>query len=275
MSTSTGSGTAPGTIVRRFAVHDVGLGGAIVAEWIKFRGLASNHALAGFTLFLLLANGVAMPWAYVFRDRSSPRADYDAYPEMIVDKTGYVGIILAVLAVLMVTNEYRSGQISTTLLSVPRRTSVLVAKAAIIAGIAFVIGIASSAIGFAVAPTILAGGGYGYILETPVLLRLVVGAGLYLAAISVIGVALGAIIRNVVAAVLATIVFLLIVPVIPEMFSEYGTEITRFFPIQAGSLLLAPAGTDPMGPWVGYAVLLIWTLALFVVAVITLKRRDA
>ena len=272
---STTTGTVPAPIVRRLFVRNVSLGGTIASEWIKFRGLASNHVLAGLTLLLLIANGIAMPWAYVFRDRSSPKADYDAYPEMIVDKTVYVGIILAVLAVLMITNEYRSGQISTTLLSVPRRTSVLVAKAAIIAGISFVIGAVSSAIGFAVAPAILAGGGYSYALETPDLVRLVLGSGLYLAAISIIGIALGTIIRNVVAAVLATIVFLLIVPVIPQMFSEYGTEITRFLPIQAGSLLLAPAGTDPMGPLIGYSVLLIWTLALFVVAAITLKRRDA
>ncbi|PPG30114.1 hypothetical protein C5E10_12740 [Pseudoclavibacter sp. RFBG4] len=271
----TTTATTPARIVRRFPVRNVSLGGAVRSEWIKFRGLASNNVLAGFTFLLLVANGIAMPWAYVFRDRGSPRANYDAYPEMIVDKTGYVGIVLAVLAVLMVTNEYRSGQISTTLLSVPRRTPALLAKAAIIASVAFAIGVVSSAIGFALAPPILAGGGYSYVLETPVLLRLVAGSGLYLAAISVIGIALGAIIRNVIAAVLATIVFLIIVPVIPQMFSEYGTEIMRFFPIQAGSLLLAPAGTDPMGPWVGSAILLLWTLGLFVSAALVLKRRDA
>ena len=273
MSTTTGMAAAP--VVRRFSASDVSLGGTIVSEWIKFRGLASNHVLAGFAFLLLTANGIAMPWAYVFRDRGSPKANYDAYHEMIVDNTGYVGIVLAVLAVLMITNEYRSAQIGTTLLAVPRRTAVLVAKASIIAGVSFLIGVVSAAVGFALAPIILAGGGYGYVLETPDLARLVLGSGLYLATISILGIALGTIIRNVVAAVLATIVFLLIVPVIPQMFSEYGTEITRFFPIQAGSLLLAPTGTDPMGPWTGYAVLLIWTLASFVVAAITFLRRDA
>ncbi|WP_336661960.1 hypothetical protein [Leucobacter sp. USHLN154] len=272
---STTTSTAEARAARDSTVRNVSLGGAIASEWIKFRGLASNHILAGFTLLLLLANGVAMPWAYVFRDRGSPQADYDPYPEMIVDKTGYVGVVLAVLAVLMMANEYRSGQISTTLLSVPRRTPALVAKAVIVASIGFGIGVVSSAIGFAIAPAVLGGGGYSYVLDTPVLLRLVVGSGLYLAAIGMIGLALGTVIRNVIAAVLATLVLLLIVPVIPQIFSAHGAEITRFFPIQAGSLLLAPAGTDPMGPWVGYGVLLIWMLALFLAAAITLKRRDA
>ncbi|WP_262001522.1 ABC transporter permease [Microbacterium sp. Mcb102] len=251
------------------------LPGAIRSEWIKFRGLTSNFALAGFTLLLLIANGIAMPLAYVFRDRGSPKADYEAYAEMIVDKTGYVGVVLAVLAALMVTNEYRSGQIKTTLLSVPQRVPALVSKATIIAAVSFVIGVVSSSIGFAIAPTILAGGGYSYPLDTADAIRLILGSGLYLATLSIIGIAVGSLIRNVVAAVLTTIVFLIIVPVIPQMFSEYGTEITRFFPIESGSLLLAPLGTDAMGPWGGYLVLLAWTVVLFTAAAIVLRRRDA
>ncbi|MFJ2552807.1 ABC transporter permease [Microbacterium sp. NPDC087591] len=253
----------------------VDLIGTIHSEWIKFRGLTSNIALAGFALLLLIANGVAMPWAYVFRDRGSPQADYDAYAEMIVDKTGYVGVVLAVLAVLLVTNEYRSGQIRTTLLSIPSRVPALMSKATIIAAVSFVIGVISSLIGFAVAPTILTGGGYSYQLEAPDALRLIGSSGLYLATLSIIGIAIGSLIRNVVASVLTTIVFLVVAPVIPQMFSEYGTEITRFFPIQAGSFLLAPHGTDPMGPWGGYLVLAAWTITLFTAAAITLKRRDA
>ncbi|WP_436326015.1 ABC transporter permease subunit [Brevibacterium sp. FAM 27836] len=261
--------------VRRDAPSPVGLGGAIASEWIKFRGLTSNHVLTAFTLLLLIANGLAMPWAYVYRDRSSPKADYDAYPEMIVDKTGYVGIILAVLAVLMITNEYRSGQIGTTLLSAPQRTPVLVAKSAIIAGISFTIGIVSSAIGFALAPAILGVGGYSYDLSPADALRLILGSGLYLATLSIIGIAVGALIRNVVAGVLGVIVLLLIVPVIPQMFTEHGVEITGFFPIQAGSQLFAQPGSGGLGPWTGYLVLLAWSVALFAIAAITFKRRDA
>lgn len=271
----TPTSTSTTALVRRAKAPNVDLGGVIGSEWIKFRGLASNHILAGFTLLLLIANALAMPWAYVFRDRGSPKADYDAYAEMIVDKTGYVGVVLAILAALMITNEYRSGQIRTTLLSAPRRTPVLLAKSAIIAGVSFVIGVLSSSIGFAVAPAVLAGGGYSYPLETADAVRLILGSGLYLATLSTVGIAIGALIRDVVASVLTTIVFLVIVPVIPQLFSEHGSAITRFFPIQAGSLLLAPLGTDPMGPWIGYLVLLIWAVALFSVAAITLKRRDA
>lgn len=257
------------------STRPVSFAGTVRSEWIKFRGLTSNLLLAGFTLLLLVANGVAMPWAYVFRDRGSPQADYDAYAEMIVDKTGYIGIILAILAALLVTNEYRSGQIKTTLLSVPRRTPVLIAKALVILAVAFVIGIVSSSVAFAIAPAILAGGGYSYSLEPGDAVRLILGSGLYLATLSIIGIALGVLIRNVVASVLSVFVLLLILPVVPQMFSEHGAEITRFFPIQAGSLLLAPPDPAALGPWTGYLVLFVWALMLAIVAAVVLRRRDA
>ncbi|MFT4234626.1 MAG: ABC transporter permease subunit [Microbacterium sp.] len=253
----------------------VSFAGTVRSEWIKFRGLTSNFVLAGFTLLLLIANGVAMPWAYVFRDRGSPQADYDAYAEMIVDKTGYVEIVLVVLAALMVTNEYRSGQVKTTFLSVPRRTPVLIAKALIIATVAFVIGVVSSSIGFAVAPSILAGGGYSSPLDASNAVRLILGSGLYLAALSIIGIALGVLIRNVVASVLSVFVLLLILPVVPQMFSEHGAEVTQFFPIQAGSLLLAQEGSGAFDPWIGYLILVGWALTLSVIAAVVLRRRDA
>jgi ABC-2 type transport system permease protein len=250
--------------------------GTLRSEWIKFRGLTSNTVLAGFTLLLVIANGIAMPWAYVYRDRGSVRSDYAAYPEMIVDKVGYLGVLLAILAALLIANEYRSGQIRTTLLSVPKRTPALAAKAAIIAGVSLLIGIIGSGIGLALAPSILAVGGYSYDLGVADAFRLIVGSGLYLATLSILGVALGALIRNVVASVMSVIVLLVLVPFIPQIFSDAGTDVRRFFPIDAGSLLIAQAGMEgPLGHWTGYLVLLGWAAILFLAAAIVLKRRDA
>lgn len=252
------------------------LRGAFRSEWVKFYGLTSNRVLAVFVFALILANAILMPVAYVFRDRGSPQADYDAYPGMIIDKTGYIGLALAILAALLVTNEYRSGQIKTTLLSLPRRTPVLIAKAAVIASVSFIIGALSAGIGFALAPALLASGGYRYEFGIGDGLRLIIGSGLYLATLSLIGIALGVLIRNVVASVLAVIAVLILAPIVPQIFSEYGGEITRFFPIQAGSLLLAqPAVVGPLAPWAGYLILLAWSLLLLAIAAVALNRRDA
>lgn len=259
----------------RTQVRPVSFAGTVRSEWIKFRGLISNLLLAGFTFVLIVANAVLMPLAYVYRDRGSPQADYDAYPEMIIDKTGYLGILLVILGALVVANEYRSGQIKTTLLAVPRRTPVLAAKALVVAAISFVVGAASAGIGFAAAPALLAIGGYGYDLSMPDALRLIVGSGLYLATLSVIGIALGVLIRNVVASVLSVLVLLLILPVVPQIFTASGAEVTKFFPIQAGSLLLAQTDPGTLGPWLGYLVLVVWALVLGIAAAIVLHRRDA
>ena len=82
-------------------------------------------------------------------------------------------------------------------------------------------------------------------------------------------------IRNVVASVLSVLALLLVVPIIPQMVSADGAEVTKFFPIQAGSLLLAPTGSGALGPWSGYLILLAWALVLAIAAAIVLRRRDA
>ncbi len=247
---------------------------SIRSEWVKFHGLTSNLVLTGFTLLLLIGNGAAMPWAYVFRDRGSAQADYDAYPEMVIDKTGYVGVLLAILGALVVANEYRSGQIKTTMLSVPRRTHVLVAKATTVGTVSFLVGLISAAISLTIAPPILATAGYGYELAASDAVRLILGSGLYLATLAVIGIAIGALVRNVVASVLGVLGLLLVMPVIPQMFSDVGGQITAYFPIQAGFLLLAPPEPHTLGPWIGYLVLAGWAIVLFLVAAVVLSRRD-
>lgn len=259
----------------RFTARPVSFPGTARSEWVKFRGLTSNLVLLGITFLLLVGNTIAMPLAYVYRDRSSPKADYDPYAEMLVDKTGYLGGLLAVLAALVIANEYRSGQIRTSFLAVPARIPVLLAKALVVAGVSFLIGAVSAGLGLVVAPPIFASGGYGYALGAVDGVRLVLGSGLYLATLSVLGIAVGALLRNVVASVLAVLALLLVVPIVPQMFTSSGAQITALFPIQAGSLLLAQPGTGTLGPWGGYLVLLAWAAVLLVVAAIVVRRRDA
>ncbi len=252
-----------------------GLPGAVHSEWIKFRGLLSNQVLAGLTFVLIVANAVLMPWAYVLRDRGSEKADYDAYPEMIIDKTAYLGLLLAILAALLITNEYRSGQIKTTLLATPKRTPMLLAKGIIVSLLSFLIGVVSAGIGYALAPWILASGNYSYSLPATEAVRLILGSGLYLAVLSILGLAVGALIRSVVASVLAVLCLALILPYVPQIFSAAGASMTDYFPLQAGSRLLGVRAAGDLDPWLGFAILVGWTFIAALAANFSLRRRDA
>jgi ABC-2 type transport system permease protein len=56
----------------------------------------------------------------------------------------YVGqAVIAVLAVLAVSEEYGTGMIRTTLAAVPRRVNLLAAKAATLAGLTIPVGLAA------------------------------------------------------------------------------------------------------------------------------------
>lgn len=248
--------------------------GAIHSEWIKFRGLPSNTVIIVLTFILILANAMLMPWAYIYRDRSSPQADYAPYPEMIIDKTAYLGVLLAIWAALIITNEYRSRQIQTTVLSLPQRSPMLLAKVTLVTVIGFLAGVGSAGIGYAIAPYILAAGGYAFELTAADAVRLILGSGLYLAVFPLIGLALGTLIRHVVSAILSVLALTLLLPFSPQLVSSAGAEVSRYFPIQAGGQLLAPVSSGELDPWVGFIVLVAWSAVCTISALIVLKRRD-
>ena len=107
-------------------------------------------------------------------------------------------IALAVVAALFITTEFRRGIIRTTFTATPRRGRVLVAKAVVVAGVAFVTGIVAAVAAFLVGQPLLRDNGFvppAYptvsLWDGPVA-RAVVGTGLVLALFAVLALALGA-----------------------------------------------------------------------------------
>ena len=109
---------------------------ALHAEWTKLRTLAS-------TFWLLLAAAaltvtVSAAAAAATRCPSGGCADDPAK----ISLTGiYLGqAVVAVLAVMAVSGEYGTGMIRLTLAAMPRRVTVLAAKAAVLTGLVLVTG---------------------------------------------------------------------------------------------------------------------------------------
>ena len=126
---------------------------ALHAEWTKLR-------TAPGTLWLLLAV-VALTVALSAGAAAAvrcPSAGCGQDPARISLTGIELGqVIVAVLAVLVISGEYGTGMIRTTLAAMPRRTTVLAAKAAILTGlvlaagtIAVLCGYAAVALGLAV-----------------------------------------------------------------------------------------------------------------------------
>jgi ABC-type transport system involved in multi-copper enzyme maturation permease subunit len=205
----------------------------------------------------------------------------------------FVGLIaLIVLAVLFITGEYRRGLIRTTLSASPRRGHVLIAKALVIAGVAFVVGAAAATVSIPLGNHLLrSNGNYVYPIGTLTELRVIFGTGALVAFAAVLALALGTALRRGAGAVTAAIV-LIILPymlafasALPAGASEWLMRLTPAagFAIQQTlpqyhqvSYLYTPSeGFFPLAPGVGLAVLGAYALIALVVAHRLLRTRDA
>jgi ABC-type transport system involved in multi-copper enzyme maturation permease subunit len=249
------------------------------AEWIKLSSLRSMRITLAVS-FVLMAGVGAISAAVTAANWGSTglaqRATLDPATTVL---SGYQFAQLAVgiLGVLAISNEYSSGMIRATLTAVPTRLPVLWAKAAVFSAVTFVTMTVSALIGFWAGGDILAGKHLDLSLADPAMLRAVLGAGLYLAVIGLIGVALGALLRSTAGAIASLVGILMLLPLLGSLLgSGFKDHIAPYLPNNAGSAIMTTrAAADTLSPWAGFAVMCLWGAIALAAAAYTLIRRDA
>jgi hypothetical protein len=215
-------------------------------------------------------------------------------PSHILDTGTFFGlIVLVVIGAVFVTAEYRRGLIAATFAASPRRGRVLAAKAIVIGAVAFVAGLAGTAVALPLGEAqIRSGGSWVPPLPTLTTVRIMVGIAAVMAVAAVLALALGVILRRGVAAVTAAVVMIALpylLAVIPGLFPVgVGEWLLRVFPAAALAVQqafpgyhqviarYAPSdGYYPLSWWAGFLVLCAWTAAALAAAAYLLKRRDA
>jgi ABC-2 type transport system permease protein len=257
--------------------HRPGVAGVARSEWTKIRSLRSTFWTFAVTAGLTIGLGSLFALGITSTTEPFP-AGFDAAG------FSFNGILLAqlaigVLGVLIITTEYSSGMIRTTLTAVPQRGLVLAVKAAVFGAVTFVVSAATAFVTFFACQTLLSRGAvkYGVSLSSPHALRIVIGAALYLTACALLGVALGALLRSTAAAITALATVLFILPIMMSFLpvSWHRDAITQWLPANAGVQILHKVA-EPLqfGPWTGLAVFAGWVAVAFVAALFLLRRRD-
>ncbi|PVU84302.1 hypothetical protein DDP54_00120 (plasmid) [Cellulomonas sp. WB94] len=257
----------------------------VLSEWFKFASLRSSWITLATAVVVViglgaLAAGVAA--GDVQPQRPGGGAGGGGFSGLDPTSLSLTGaslaqIILGILGVLLVSGEYSSGMIRASLAAVPRRLPVLWGKAIVIGGVSLVAAIPASFAAFGLGQRIL-GDGANVSLADPGVLRAVLGTGIYLAAIAVLGVAIGALLRHAAGAIGVMFVLLLVAPgllglVLPD---SWATAIVPYLPSNAGASFTSVVPADGLlaaGP--GAAVLAAWIVILLGVAAVLLRRRDA
>jgi ABC-2 type transport system permease protein len=253
----------------------VGLKQTIRSEWIKLWSVRSTT----WTLISLVVLGVGLT-ALV----CATSADWLASPEADESPTTFItwGMMIAqltavVLGVLVVSNEYATGMIRTTVAATPRRSHVLAAKALVLTGVLFVAGTATAVAGYFAGNPFLDAAGVGVPLDHEGVLRALLGNGLYLAALGLMATGLALLVRHTAAAIsiLLGLIFVVgnLVGLIP---GAVGDWLEKLMPGNAGSAVAVVEPFNPylLGPWQGFAVFLLETAVLLLIAGFAFVRRD-
>jgi ABC-2 type transport system permease protein len=184
---------------------------------------------------------------------------------------------LCVLGVLVITSEYTTGMIRSSLLAVPRRTPLLAAKAAVFGAVALAAGELLALVSIPIGQAMI-GARVPESLGDPATLRAAFGVGLYLAVLGLFSLAIGVMVRHTAAAITAIIVIFVVVGDLSQLLpGTVGRHINAYMPANAGILVthVRQQATDMLSPWQGFGVLCLWTALLLAAAGFLLARRDA
>ena len=185
-------------------------------------------------------------------------------------------LAIGVLGVLAITSEYSTGLIRTSLAAVPQRRTFLFAKAAVIGLIAWIAGTAISLAAFGVGQAILHQEHLGDSLGDPGVARAVLGGGIYIAAIALVGLGLGTVIKHTAGTTVALVGLVFLAPILMDALPASWDAINDWT-LPAAGQALATAGETAgvLSPERGLLVCLIWVIGSLAVGAYAITRRDA
>jgi ABC-2 type transport system permease protein len=253
------------------------------SEWLKLRTLRSSWALMIIAFGALAGIGIALSWSTIADFSHMHGRELDHFNALTDSMTGFELSTLAigVLGILFMAGEYSTGQIRSSLGAVPKRLPVLFTKAGLLAILTFVTMLPAALITFFVSQKILSKQHIQTTWSTPTVARTVIGVALYLTVIAVIGVGLGALIRNIAGGIAAFVGIMIVLPAIAGGLPvRWGDRINKYLPSNAGRALLNfqsdfQSSNLNFKPWTGFTVFVAYALALLAIAAVMLKRRDA
>jgi len=250
------------------------------SEWIKLRSLRSVLWTTAVVLVLMAGLGALFSFGKAHELAvSGTAADRAGYDPTASSLSGMLlaQIAVGVLGVLVVTSEFASGSIRTSLAAAPVRGRLLAAKAVTAAAVALVIGWAGGLAAFLLAQRVIAGQGLAAAsLSSAPVDRALLGAGLYLAVTALFGLAVGAMLRSTAGALTIVIVVLLIAPIFSAALpSAVAGWIAKWWPSMAGFRVVTVA-PDPsvLAPWAGFGVLAGFGAVVLAAAFVVFARRD-
>jgi ABC-2 type transport system permease protein len=298
------------------ATGRAGLAGAIRSEFTKLRSVRSTYwtIAALFIVSVGIAAIAGFGIASQIHNNPQNKAGMDATQASLIAFFELGQLIIAVLGAMVITSEYSTGMIRTSLTAMPRRGVVYAAKLIVFGSVTLVVSLITSFISFFVGQAAMAGSGVsaslfhsvtipanssvspppggpgsnappvvtfsGTDVITPAhVLTAIIGTALFVTAVALIAYGLGAIIRHTAGAITSTIGLMFVLPIIIQILpNNWRDDIMRFFPDAAGRVLSVTVGSGDQhlwSAWPQFGVTLIYAAVLVGVGGYLFRKRDA
>lgn len=193
-------------------------------------------------------------------------------------------LIVMLLGIVVVTSEFFHQTVTTTFLTAPHRTAVMLAKLAAAGVLALVFWVGTTVLNLIFAPLILNATDVGTQLGSGAVWRAMALNGLAYLLWSVLGVGLGVLIRSQIGATVTGILLYLggtigaaiAISLLAQRFGDWINKLQLLVPSLASGLMVSGDTQIPGNPprWAGAAVLIGYAVLTGVIGVLTIRRRD-
>jgi ABC-2 type transport system permease protein len=265
------------------AARRPGLTETLRSELTKIASVRSTYwtllaqAAASIGWAVLDCAGTVSHWSH------QPAQDHAGFNAAAVSLTGQVALgelIIVVLGALVLTSEYSTGMIRTSMTVMPRRGVLYAAKAMVLAAVTFTISLAASFTAFFTGQAILASKHINTTLAQPGVLRAVLLSAAVVTVFGLLAYGTGAIIRHTAGAITAILGVIFLTPLLTQALpTPWYQDIARWLPGgQALSPIFssAPApGPDLFSAWGEFGVFCGYAVVLLAAGAWLFSRRDA
>ena len=260
--------------------------GVLRSEFIKLTSLRSS---VGLTLAIIVFGlGVSVLLAMTMEDAGLPSGPSVGFTldQITIGTVLFGQLIAGVLGVLVISGEYSSGTIQSTLIAVPSRVTVLAAKTIVLFGTATCAALVALFGSWAVTYPMFAALEIETGLTAPGVFFALIGGSVYVGLSAVLGLGIGTLLRSVAASVATVLSVILLLPMVLSVLpastlvrnlhllsmSKAGDAMTSAADSGGVFLDLTDGYVSPIAGWIAAVV---WAGVFLVIGAIRLRRQDA
>ena len=253
---------------------------SVRAEWIKFWTLRSTWITSFITITLTVLFGAGLAAAF-----GQSEQHQDMAKNLITSGLTFGQIVVAVLGALIITGEYSSGQIRSSLAASPRRGRLLVSKAVVLTIVAFILGSVSVFLSWAISKPFL--GEHAGSLTDSHYAGHIWGSGLVFVGIALMALGVGFLLRSTAGTitVIVSILFIISTPLqVAASKWEWINKIIGCLPSTVSEAVSDPfqrttewggQGAQFLSHGQAVAVFTAWAIIPLIAAWFVFSRRDA